>query len=96
MKGHALRTRLSSEPIAPVKVHGQLRCCLQRRQSKNESIEPVGGRNVNKPLLLLSEDATLNIPIPAKTPAPNIDDPTLPPPDPLREPDELPVQPQRG
>ncbi|MNN79744.1 hypothetical protein D3C81_1964140 [compost metagenome] len=35
----------------------------------------------------------MNIPIPAETPDPNIDDPTLPPEVPDEEPDELPVKP---
>ena len=35
----------------------------------------------------------MNIPIPAETPDPNIDDPTLPPAVPEEDPDELPVKP---
>jgi len=35
----------------------------------------------------------MNIPIPAETPDPNIDDPTLPPAVPDEEPDEPPIKP---
>lgn len=35
----------------------------------------------------------MNIPIPAETPDPNIDDPNLPPPVPDEEPDGIPVNP---
>ncbi|MNJ75154.1 hypothetical protein D3C77_721960 [compost metagenome] len=38
----------------------------------------------------------MNIPIPAETPDPNIDDPTLPPVVPDEEPDEVPVKPTVG
>ena len=35
----------------------------------------------------------MNIPIPAETPDPNIDDPNLPKPNPETDPDELPLKP---
>ena len=35
----------------------------------------------------------MNIPIPAETPDPNIDDPTLPPPEPQEDPEGVPVKP---
>ncbi|RYZ16145.1 MAG: hypothetical protein EOO16_26305 [Chitinophagaceae bacterium] len=35
----------------------------------------------------------MNIPIPAETPDPNIDDPSLPPSVPQDDPDELPIKP---
>ncbi len=35
----------------------------------------------------------MSIPVPAETPDPNIDDPNLPPPDPVQEPEGVPVKP---